>query len=80
MKRSPQKWHERANGLIHCDGPDGNDFTLCGFTLDGDQGEVTAIRGPRISCGQCICIINFCQGISRRSLPRSDRVTEQEGK
>jgi len=73
MKRTPTKWHEWANGTIHCDGPDGNDFTLCGFTLDGDQGKITEIKGRRINCVQCLAIIRLCQSITVRSLPRSDR-------
>jgi len=54
-----------AEGLrIHCDGPDGNDYTLCGYALEGEDGsshlETTAAS---INCDACIRIIEFCRRI-----------------
>ena len=72
MKIIPRKFYEVEAKLLHCEGVDGNDFTLCGFTLDGDQGEILDWEGGRIDCPQCLAIIRFCQSINGRSLPSTN--------
>lgn len=66
--KQPIKWKEVDTGAIHAGGPDGNDYTLCGFSLDGDQGEVVEIERGRISCSQCVNTINYAKSIPARSL------------
>jgi hypothetical protein len=47
---------------IHCESAGGNDFTLCGYSLDGERGDdlLISTRLP-INCPTCIGIINFCR-------------------
>ena len=68
MKVTPKKYLEMDDQIVHCDGVGGNDFTLCGFSLDGDQGEIIPWDVSRIDCPQCLAIIHFCRSISARSL------------
>jgi hypothetical protein len=68
MKITPRTFYEVQAKLVHCGPADGNDFTLCGFTLDGDQGEIPEWEGSRIDCPQCLAVIRFCQSISGRAL------------
>lgn len=67
MKRTPVMHYERENSLIHCEAANGQDYTLCGFSLDGDQGEITEAVHAKINCPTCIAIITFCRGISFKS-------------
>lgn len=49
---------------IHCEGPDGNDYTLCGFALDGEDGDVRLVEThSQITCHQCIRTIEFCRRV-----------------
>lgn len=73
MKTVPKKFYEVEASLVHCGPADGNDFTLCGFTLDGDQGEIVEWDGSRIDCPQCLAIIKFCRSIHARSLSSQER-------
>jgi hypothetical protein len=74
MKRRP-KLYQTDDGVTHCDGWNGNDFTLCGFTLDGDQGGVLECTDPKdkINCCDCIRIVGFCASIDKRLLKRNAR-------
>lgn len=76
MKVTPRKFYEVEANLVHCGPADGPDFTLCGFTLDGDQGEIIEWDGSRIDCPRCLAIINFCCSIHGRSLAPS--ISSQE--
>jgi len=54
--------------LIHAEGATGNDCTLCGYAieglcLDGDTENVVepvARKGQRVTCEQCLTIIDYC--------------------
>lgn len=74
MKITPKKYYENASNLVHCEGVTAGDFTLCGFTLDGDQGRITPTTGCRINCPQCLTIIQYCRSISGRSLSDSSQL------
>jgi len=73
MTFTPKKYYERERNRVHCDRAHGSDFTLCGFTLDGDQGEITETSGSRIDCPDCLAVIRFCRSISARSLTSAER-------
>ena len=50
--------------VLHMGGADGNDYTLCGITLDGDDltaGSYTEITAPRVTCPSCVAIIQHCR-------------------
>jgi hypothetical protein len=78
MKIVPIKFYEVDAKIVHCGPPDGPDFTLCGFTLDGDQGEIIEWEGSRIDCPRCLSIIKFCQSITARSLSLPSPVQDYE--
>ncbi len=63
IKCKPRMYYEHDKGIVHCEAAHGSDYTLCGFTLDGDQGEISEVIGKKISCGDCISIIQFCRDI-----------------
>lgn len=49
---------------LHMSGADGNDFTLCGITLDGDDmtaGSYQEISATRVTCPSCVAIIRHCR-------------------
>ena len=69
----PTMYYEHEKGIVHCEAAHGNDYTLCGFTLDGDQGEITKVTGRKISCGDCLGIIQFCRNIRPSALYRKQR-------
>lgn len=81
MKVTPKKFYEVEAMIVHCGPADGNDFTLCGFTLDGDQGEILEWNSGRIDCPQCVAIIDFCRSIHGRSVAHTstDLKTHGEG-
>lgn len=68
-KSQPSMYFEPEKGVVHCDGVGGNDFTLCGFSLDGDQGEIRQVIGPgvKIDCPECLAIISFCNSVPKRA-------------
>lgn len=68
-----------GNGdIIHADGAGGDGRTLCGYAYEGsctgdDVGVVPTDRG-KINCADCIQIIEFCRGVTHRSLvPKGQR-------
>lgn len=65
---------------FHCEGASGADFTLCGFSLDGDQGKIEEVKSnpPRIDCPACLGIIYFCREMSARSFGRSPAIPSQD--
>jgi hypothetical protein len=67
---------------FHCEGPDGTDFTLCGFSLDGDQGSIEEVTSapPRIDCPRCLAVIRFCRDMPARAIGRSTAIPSQNGK
>lgn len=67
MKTVPKMFFEVATGYVHCGGVVGGDFTLCGFSLDGDQGKTEEWKGEVIDCPQCLAIIAFCWSIPKPS-------------
>lgn len=81
----PKVYYEPAADFgegFHCEAPAGSDFTLCGYSLDGDQGEITEVTSspPRIDCPRCLGIIRFCRDLSARSFGAQpgSRVTSQD--
>ncbi len=57
--------HYLETGLIiHSEGSDGCDYTLCGAALEGVNGdeEMTETHAS-INCERCIGIIDFCRKI-----------------
>ena len=69
-------------GIFHADaGWGGDDFTLCGITLDGDEetaGDFRGVGGEKINCPVCLDIIQFCKKIPNQSLeptPRDARLS-----
>jgi len=48
----------------------GNDYTLCGYTLDGDELVVkdNKIIEGQITCEQCWAIIEYCRTIKQRKI------------
>lgn len=76
MKTAPKTFYEVEKGIVHCEAANGQDYTLCGFTLDGDMGEVVEGIAKKITCGDCLGIIRFCASISKRSLPVADQIRE----
>lgn len=46
---------------------DGIDMTLCGLSMDGDDGEkscdlpVCAVKGEQVDCKDCQRVISHCQ-------------------
>lgn len=65
-----------ANGdgpiRTHAQRLDGNDFTLCGFTLDGDELCVEWARSTDdpITCEQCWAIVMFCRSVKQKKLAK----------
>lgn len=68
----PKMYYEAEKGIFHCEAAGGPDYTLCGFSLDGDQGEIVEAtgRGFKINCGDCLGIIRFCRSVRQDSLSR----------
>lgn len=70
MKIVPKLYHEKETSLIHCDGVGGNDFTLCGCALDNDITNTVEVKDFKISCGNCLAIIDYCKTISYKVMPK----------
>lgn len=51
--------------LQHAQGPAGNDYTLCGLTLDGDPDLVQhqEIVPGKIDCPDCLATIRHCRAL-----------------
>lgn len=67
MGAKPKMYREHERRIVHCEAAHGSDFTLCGFTLDGDQGAIDEVTDTKISCPDCIAVIHFCLGIPFRA-------------
>lgn len=52
---------------IHFPAPGGNDFTLCGLTLDEDPLTAGDYKETmeKVDCEYCIQIVEFCKKISK---------------
>lgn len=56
---------------VHCDGPGGMDYTLCGAALEGENGDEQMTETPfKVNCERCISIIDFCMDIKAREITR----------
>ena len=68
LRRASTFWVE-ADGvrLVHLQAANGQDVTLCGVTLTGDQalgiGKGILCRA-RVDCHQCRAVVRYCQGIN----------------
>lgn len=53
---------------FHCAGVS-TDYTLCGYSLDQDQGPIEEVKNnpPRVDCPSCLAIIYFCRKLSART-------------
>ncbi len=52
--------------VVHCEGADGNDYTLCGEALEGVNGDTPMVETQEgIDCGRCIGIIQHCRRVGR---------------
>lgn len=60
-------YYEREHGFTHCEAAHGSDYTLCGFTLDGDQGPIEEVKGL-IDCPACLGVIQFCKKLRPKLL------------
>lgn len=72
MVEKPKVYYEPAAQFgsgFHCQGVDGNDYTLCGFSLDGQEGSIEEVKSspPRVDCPQCLAVIYFCRKLSART-------------
>jgi len=69
---------ERSTGLVHGGTMDGNDYTLCGTAMEGENGDDNmVVTNRRISCGQCIALILHCKSIPMSKLNR-DNITRDK--
>jgi len=49
---------------VHCEGPDGADYTLCGEALEAwDDHVAMESTHAEITCDRCIGIIQFCKKV-----------------
>jgi hypothetical protein len=63
-----------TEGVVHSEGADGTDFTLCGLAPEGGEGDGPVTMPEtrkRIDCQSCLGIIRFCKRIR---LPREGSV------
>lgn len=50
--------------IIHCDGVNGSGYTLCGYSLDGANGDQPMEEtAANINCAQCIAVLDFCRKV-----------------
>lgn len=60
--------------VVHADNPIADSYTLCGASLDGDNGERTVevrqIHKP-IDCDDCLKIITYVKSIKRHEISAS---------
>lgn len=71
MKRWEERCADRRPRIrIHAGGASGNDYTLCGCALEGENGdtEMDEVTRGRINCPDCIGIIRHCKTIPARLL------------
>lgn len=55
--------------VVHAGAHGGNDYTLCGAALDGEDGNGQMLRTRRrVTCRECIGIIRYCKSIPNRVL------------
>lgn len=56
-------WRE-VGGPVHCESADGVDYTLCGYSMDGESGlDFMKETAEGIDCQRCINMINFCKRV-----------------
>jgi hypothetical protein len=64
--------------VVHCDGPDGNDYTLCGLALEGENGdEPMEETNWRVTCKQCIGTIAYCKAVRSKELQKRPNASGQ---
>lgn len=63
MKRIELVHYETHELEVHYEGPNGNDYTLCGDTLDECVGEPTETK-KRVTCERCKAIVRHVRGAS----------------
>lgn len=55
---------DKNKGEIHFIGVQ-NDYTLCGYTMDGDLGTAGSYEATckKVNCLHCIAIVNACKKV-----------------
>ena len=70
--------------VIHCGPYDGNDYTLCGYALEGEASrdggceEPTMVTRGKINCDRCVALIQFAKKVPARLLA-SPPTAQREG-
>lgn len=73
---------ELRNGIVHADGADGTDYTLCGFTAENTvdsraeycpeaESETEPYMMPtrlKVTCPKCAMIIRYCVSLGTRAI------------
>ena len=59
------KHYAEANLIVHCEGSDGADYTLCGAGIAAwhEQQQDMTVTDAGITCERCIGIIRFCKRV-----------------
>lgn len=77
MARRYREQQTEHSAIIHCEGADGYDATLCGYVLEGEASyragggaECVEVTRGKIDCPRCLCIIRFSKTIPSRMLKR----------
>ena len=67
-----ERLRSSADNLVHFGSPDGNDYFLCGFAYEGEDGRDCAdpTRG-RVNCPRCIEVVRFCKTIKTREMRKA---------
>lgn len=57
------------DGFVHFTDAEGGDYTLCGFSFDGEDGEFTEVTTRRrVDCPRCIAIVAACKSVKAREM------------
>lgn len=78
---------EISKGIVHADGCDGNDYTLCGLTAENilssikeydpeNESEIVPSllkSNKKINCASCMAIIRYCHKIPLSALSKEEK-------
>lgn len=60
-----KRWLDIEN-VTHVEGGTGNDMTLCGLALEGENGDTEMLEiTSRINCPDCLHVINHARKIPK---------------
>ena len=58
-----------ADKIVHCEGSDGVDYTLCGASIAAwHEMQEMKVTDAGITCERCIGIIRFCKRVRDREI------------